>query len=129
MGVMKMYKTELTEEFKSLCEKVISGELVAVQCEGESEGWTEVVYDGMVLDGYPWCEAKQQAENILSGDISLKGHLDGAVYWIHANDHRGVSIGCVYSWKGSAWTESKYFKFPARVALESLRKRLGGGVL
>ena len=124
-----MYKAELTEEFKLLCKKVISGEIEAVQREGEPVGWTEVVYGGMTLRGYPWCNAKQQAENHLSGDISIRGYLDGDMYWIHANNCEDMSIACTHSWKGSAWNESKYFKLPARVALESLRKRLDGGVL
>lgn len=124
-----MYKAELTEEFKLLCKKVISGEIEAVQCEGEPSGYTEAVYDGMAVYGFPWCDAKQQAENHLKSDISIKGYLDGDMYWLHANDCKGRSIACTHSWKGSAWNESKYFKFPARVALESLRKRLDGGVL
>ena len=124
-----MYKAELTEEFKAFCEKVISGEIETVQREGESAGWTEAVYDGMTLRGYPWRSAKQQAKNHLSGDISIKGYLERNCYWLHANNHKGDSIACVPSMNGEPWNESKYFKFPARVALESLRKRLDGGVL
>ena len=124
-----MYKAELTEEFKLLCKKVISGEIKAVQCEGEPSGCTEADYDGMTVYGFPWCSAKQQAENCLSGDISIKGYLDGDMYWLHANNCKDMPIACVHSWKGSAWDKPRYFKFPARVALESLRKRLDGGVL
>ena len=124
-----MYKAELTEEFKSLCEKVVSGDIKAVQREDESAGWTEVVYGGMTLRGYPWRSAKQQAKNHLGGDISMAGHLERNCYWLHANNYKGDSIACVLSMNGSAWNESKHFKFPARVALESLRKRLDGGVL
>jgi hypothetical protein len=127
---MKMsIKPEITEEFRALCESVASGSIVAKQREGEPSGYTEAVIGEISINGYPWCSAELIAKSAIENGVKLKGIQDTKdFYWMHAMVGK-LSIGCIYSRKGKKWQKSKVFKFPAQVALESLRSRLDRGAL
>ena len=123
-------KATITEEFKALCLAVLDDSVDVKHRVGEPDGYTKAELGGLILYGYPWVSAKAIASSAIESGIVLVGNVDGDFYWVHARtkDGAGRSIGCTYSMYGKRWSEQNYFKFPARVALESLRTRLDRGI-
>ncbi len=123
-------KAEITEDFKSLCRAVLNGSVIPEQRDGEPDGYTISKVGGVSIYGYPWLSAESVAKSVMNSGITLYGYVDGSFYWIHAKSKdNSKSIGCTYSMNGKKWSEQNYFKFPARVALESLKTRLDMGLV
>jgi len=123
-------KAEITEDFKSICRAVLNGSVIPEQREGKLEGYTISNVGEVSLYGYPWLSAESIAKSVMNSGITLYGYVDGSFYWIHARSKDNIeSIGCTYSINGKKWSEQNCFKFPARVALESLKTRLDRGLV
>ena len=127
-------KAEITEEFRQLCLGVVNGTIDVVEEDDHLIGeYTTSELNDIVLNGYPWNDIMTIAKSVLDNGIYLQGHLEGDFYWIHAKTNgtpmsMESSIGCTLSLDCGKWSPQNYFKFPARVALESLRARLDRGV-
>lgn len=124
-------KAEITEEFKVLCLAVIDGSVSPEKDEDFMSDCQVFKMGGLSIADYPWLSGKELAKDFIEKEIKIRGHLNGDFYWIHAkvDNQISASLGCTYSMRGRKWSEQNYFKFPARVALESLKTRLDKGLI
>lgn len=124
-------KVEITEEFKALCLAVIDGSVSPEKEEDLMSDSQAFKMGGLSIYDYPWLSGKQLAQDFIEKEIKIHGYLDGDFYWVHAkvDNQINASLGCTYSISGKKWSKQNYFKFPARVALESLKTRLDRGLV